>query len=582
MPAQSGLLHIWGHLRKMLKKGLGRSLTSAAKAAPNFEDVHLPLFYRQMCTRGSDIASALNIRFISHYDDRLPFVIRGHAQLLRLTVSMLLDYAMDRHPGVGYTTFEINLLEEEDGREDVSFVVWRSGIRAGIDEDARTWFSWSEMDRRIALMGGCSLTEDQQGMEPRYSIRIPLIPGDPSLVARVCLSDLTAKPVRAPKDVGVLVVDDSPVSRALGVYLLARHNMAADAAASGNAALEMLTNKQYGLVFMDCSMPGLNGMQTVALLRARENAFSQDSCIIGMDHEADGEADVSGAGMQGHLAKPVDPLKLNRLLKELLPRLHGQLGQMMPQDAAGLCPVQTEGDRGGVAPRVEQGATESGDDTLEKLIRKLSGVAGLDAEKGLANAGYSVEIYLGMLRHFTSELSDYIEPLLTLPVNGCWSEVAVRLHVLQEFFTGIGAEDLAREAAILAAAADAGGDDACMLRIQSHCDAMMRLRASLVGLKDKNTRKRSAKRREGEKPRTGQMEPATFIRQVTRLHDACLSCRLTEAQASAYDLRQAVVHEDIEEQIETICALIDTLDFHEARERCASLLETFKPHESQS
>jgi hypothetical protein len=213
------------------------------------------------------------------------------------------------------------------------------------------------------------------------------------------------------------------------------------------------------------------------------------------------------------------------------------------------------------------------------VIRKLSGIAGLDAKKGLANAGYCVEIYTGMLRRFTVELTDYIEPLLTLPIDGAWEEVAIRLHVLREFFIGIGAEELAQEAASLAAVADGGCDSECMPRIQSYCDAMMRLRAGLVGLKTANSRESAAGRRAQERGRAEQVDMAALKKQVTRLSDVCLSHRATEAQTIADGLRRMVLRKDMEEQIDAICALVDTLDYHEARERCLRLLETITPRE---
>ncbi|MCL1985961.1 MAG: response regulator [Betaproteobacteria bacterium] len=576
--AQSGLLHTWGHLYKTMKRRLRRSWEPDSEAAQHFQDMHLALFYRQMWDRASYTASALKIRFMSRYDDRLPFVILGNAALLRRAVAMLLDYAMDRHPGVGYTTFEVDLTEEDD-REYVSFVVWRAGVRSGGDDGARTWFSQSEMDQLVALMGAYFLTEDQHGMEPRYTIRIPLFPGDPSIVTQVPLSVLTAKVVQAKRSTTALVVDDSPVSRALGVYLLSRHNIAADVAENGHVALEMLTDKYYDLVFMDYSMPGLDGMQTTALIRARGHALSQASCIIGMSSNVDMEAAFFTVGMQRYLAKPVDPLNLNLLLRDMLPRLRRQPAQTPEQYTAGFYPAQAEED---VAIHAEENAPDQIAGEQGDLIRRLSGIPGLDAEKGLVNAGGSVEIYAGMLRRFTFELSDYIDPLLSLPVDGSWEEVAIRLLVLREFFVGIGAEDLAQEAAALAAAAEAGGGDECMLRIQSHCDAMMRLRASLVALKDGHRHKLAADGRRKQKRTRPEMEPVVFRQQVERLHDACLSHRVSEAQAMADELRRMHMGEDIEEQIEAICALVDTLDYHEARERCAYLLERLGPWNSQA
>ena len=110
-----------------------------------------------------------------------------------------------------------------------------------------------------------------------------------------------------------------------------------------------------------------------------------------------------------------------------------------------------------------------------------------------------------------------------------------------------------------------------MPRIRRHCDAMMSLRATLAGLKAGQRREAPAARREQEK--TPAPNPAAFRRKVSRLHDACLAYRATEAQATADSLRKMSLPEDMGEHMARICALVDTLDYDEARERCARLLE---------
>jgi len=560
MSAQSGLLQTWGQLRKTVQRGLKRLLVTSSENRPNFQHVHLLSFYRQLLDRGNDIASVLKIKFLAQYDDRLPLVIRGNAALLRLTVFTMLDYVMYRHPGVGYTIFAVRLTEKDE-RDYVSFTAWRTGVRGSRDDGIRTWFSQDALKQHVALMEGYFLAENQHGTEARYAIGIPLIPGDPSQVTPDSQAALSASLARAKEGITALVVDDSPINRLLGVHMLARHNILADVAENGRAALEKLLHRRYDLIFLDDAMPGLNGIQTAAAIRAHERGNQRASIIIGMSLSAEPaekmEAAFLEAGMQGYLAKPVDPLDLNLVLSHMLPRICGQAAE---------------------APALAS-APEPIDSARQDLIRKLSGIAGLDAEKGLANAGHSVEIYAGMLRRFTAELTDYIEPLLTLPIDGAWEEVTIRLHVLREFFVGIGAEELAREAANLAAVADGGGDSECMPRIQRYCDAMMRLRAGLVSLKAAHSPESAAGQRAQERERAEQVDMTALKKHMARLHDACLSHRATEAQAIADSLRRMALRKDMEEHIDAICALVDTLDYQEARERCLCLLATITPRE---
>ena len=582
MSAQTGLLHTWSHLHKAMKANLQRFLASDASDSPNLQHVHLPSLYGRIAERGSYIESALKIRFITRYDDRLPLVIRANADLLRLTVSLMLDYAMYRYPGVGYTTFSVHLTEENK-QDYVSFNIWHTGVSKDKSLGIRTWFSQSEMEEFAARMGGYYLAKDQHGTEARYAVRIPLIPGDPSLVERIPLSTLIARRARAKNGITALVVDDNPISRVLGVYLLsALHNITAEAAADGQEALKKLAQKRYDLIFLDHSLPGLNGIQTAALFR--EKALPRTSIIVGMSHSAGSAKNMKAvflkAGMQDYLDKPVDPLELNQLLLDLLPLVYRQIASTPKEDAD----RRTQGDREDTAPSPESAAPSPADSAQKKLVRALSGIAGLDAEKGLANAGGNVQIYVGMLRRFTSELTNYIEPLHSPPADGAWEETALRLRVLQEFFAGIGAANLAQDAANLASMAVAGGGSGYMSHIRDYCDAMMRLRAGLLSLK---SQKKAAPRvkqdaKDSASPSNrARTEPADLVklkRYVSRLQNACLSYRATEAQATVDSLRRMAVHEDLEAPLEAICALVDTLDFHEAQELCAHLLERIKIH----
>ena len=591
MSPQSGLLHTWSHLHKTMKASLQRLLASDSWDASKLQHLHLPLFFGRITDRGVHIGSALKLRFMAKYDDRLPLVIRADAGPLRLAVSLMLDYAMDRHPGVGYTTFAAHLAEEDD-RDYVSFAVWHSGVSRDGDHGMRSWFSRRKMDEFAAHMGGFFLAKDQHGAEARYALRIPLISGDPSQAAQASGGAKAAGRVYAEDGVAALVVDDSAISRALGAHMLSWHNIAADAAESGAAALQKLNAKRYDLIFMGHSLPKLNKIQSAAMLRKK--APLQTGFIIGMAPGAGSAENMKDAflraGMWGFLDKPVDPRELNLLLLEVLPRVYEQNAEAAekvpggaapsPQrDADRLGPSRTRRDTGRTAVPMGSDTRKSLTGAQKILARELSGIPGLDAEKGLANAGGNVEIYAGMLRRFTAELDDYIDPLLARPGSEAWEEALVRLQVLREFFAGIGAEELARDAAGLAAGAmAASGDPDWLPRIRSYCDAMIRLRAGLAGLNAGKRRESVVKRRVREGPRAALADMAKLQHCLSRLHDACLGHRAAEAREMADDLRRMALRDDMEDDAAAVCALVDSLDYPEARELCARLLKKIRPH----
>lgn len=68
----------------------------------------------------------------------------------------------------------------------------------------------------------------------------------------------------------MLVVDDNAVNREVALEALARFHVVADVAATGAEAVERLSGTRYRIVFMDGSMPEMDGFEATRRIRARE------------------------------------------------------------------------------------------------------------------------------------------------------------------------------------------------------------------------------------------------------------------------------------------------------------------------
>ena len=104
----------------------------------------------------------------------------------------------------------------------------------------------------------------------------------------------------------LLVVDDNETNRKVIGGLLQRLGYEVDSAAGGVAALELASKRSYDLVFMDCDMPCMDGLETTQVLR-EGGGPSSSVPIIGLSGHAGEEARARGleAGMSDYLAKPV-------------------------------------------------------------------------------------------------------------------------------------------------------------------------------------------------------------------------------------------------------------------------------------
>jgi signal transduction histidine kinase/CheY-like chemotaxis protein len=112
----------------------------------------------------------------------------------------------------------------------------------------------------------------------------------------------------------ILLVDDNAMNRKLGVKVLTRLGYAPDLAEDGFKAIKACAAKDYDLVLMDIEMPGLNGIEATARLRADKG----DRCpfVVALTANAmtgDRERYLA-AGMDGYLSKPLRLEDLSTIL----------------------------------------------------------------------------------------------------------------------------------------------------------------------------------------------------------------------------------------------------------------------------
>ncbi|MDR1978189.1 MAG: response regulator [Synergistaceae bacterium] len=121
----------------------------------------------------------------------------------------------------------------------------------------------------------------------------------------------------------ILLTDDVEINRLIVRELLEDTNVSIDEAENGEKALflfEQSAENYYDMVFMDIQMPGIDGYETARRIRALTRSDAKSVLIIALTANAykeDAEKALE-AGMDGHLAKPIDIDEVRNFLAERL------------------------------------------------------------------------------------------------------------------------------------------------------------------------------------------------------------------------------------------------------------------------
>ena len=119
----------------------------------------------------------------------------------------------------------------------------------------------------------------------------------------------------------VLLCEDHPLNQEIARKLLEEKDMIVELAENGQRAVELFSRSScgfYDLVLMDIRMPIMDGYEAARGIRALKRADASSVPIVAMTADAfeDDVAKCLAAGMNSHIAKPVDPEQLYRVVAE--------------------------------------------------------------------------------------------------------------------------------------------------------------------------------------------------------------------------------------------------------------------------
>ena len=117
----------------------------------------------------------------------------------------------------------------------------------------------------------------------------------------------------------ILLVEDNELNREIATEILTEEGIIIDTAEDGDVAVEKMRYAeagQYDLILMDIQMPRMNGYEATRAIRKLPDPYAAGIPIIAMTANAFSEDKENAfeAGMNGHIAKPIDvPVLLDTL-----------------------------------------------------------------------------------------------------------------------------------------------------------------------------------------------------------------------------------------------------------------------------
>ena len=174
----------------------------------------------------------------------------------------------------------------------------------------------------IDLMGGSIEVETEQGKGTEFIVKVDFPLAEESHDETKQNSHKVKHDLDFNK-IKLLLVEDNMVNREIALLILTEYGFKVDTAENGEMAVEKVTKSQpgdYQAILMDIQMPVMNGYEATKAIRALNNRELANIPIIAMTANAFTE-DIQAAkeaGMNNHIAKPIEIPKMIETLSEVL------------------------------------------------------------------------------------------------------------------------------------------------------------------------------------------------------------------------------------------------------------------------
>jgi signal transduction histidine kinase/NO-binding membrane sensor protein with MHYT domain len=203
-----------------------------------------------------------------------------------------------RDTGIGIAPEKLGAIFEKFTQADASMTRRFGGTGLGL----------AICHQLVGLMGGELEVTSRQGEGACFAFWTPLARGAARAPAAAA-----ARPQAPARPLRILAAEDNPTNQLILTALIEPLGAELTMASDGREAVEAAARQAFDVILMDAQMPVMNGMEAALEIRRREaEAGAARTPIIAltanvMQHQL---AEYAQAGMDGHVAKPIEAPKL--------------------------------------------------------------------------------------------------------------------------------------------------------------------------------------------------------------------------------------------------------------------------------
>jgi len=292
----------------------------------------IKLFHVRAKEKGLELAYAV--------PDGIPTLVGDPLRLRQILVNLVGNAI--KFTARGKIAVRVNVVSQTPTEAVLLFVVSDTGIGISPEDQQRIFAPFTQADTSttrhyggtglglaiarnlVAMLHGelCLESARGQGSTFYFPVRLGIHPG-PQEPARKRYSlarpDGRPRIGSLPRALSILLAEDNPSNQKVAQYVLSKQGHTVEIAENGERAVELVKQRDFDVVLMDVQMPGMDGFEATAAIRALRDRGKAQVPIIAMTAHAmkSDEERCLAAGMDAYVSKPVDVNELVAKLAEV-------------------------------------------------------------------------------------------------------------------------------------------------------------------------------------------------------------------------------------------------------------------------